>query len=288
MIKSKAALIDMLDYLSTLPKNKVLDFLQSNEKVKQLLSSAIIPPVELNIDPNTGYIVAFNCRDLSSQGLATKLEGISGLTGVYIFFNPLDGVSYIGSALSPISRLRSHRSVASSVFINSKFSSPFYNYMSTQELTWENMHWALLLTDTLFEYEFSLKNPNYILNHNELDILVNFSRFFIRVKEQFMIDLIKPSANADSVRFTYNWKPVDLSVGRSKVNYEVLDAKTNELLFSSAGKIATAHFLGKTLNQFKDYLDHEKSVWISSLQCEVFIRTQGMPVSLKTGPAVQT
>ena len=94
-----------------------------------------------------------------------------------------------------------------------------------------------------------------------------------------MLDLIKPSGNADSVRFIYNWKPKDLSVDRSKTYYEVLNAETNELLFSSSGITATAHYLGKTVNQFKDYLDHEKSVWISALQCKVFIRTQGAPVT---------
>jgi hypothetical protein len=207
------------------------------------------------------------------------LEDISSSTGVYIIFNPLDGVAYVGSALSPISRLKSHKSVASSVIRNSKYASPLYNNISDQEdlnLKWENKHWALLLTDTSFEYEFSLKHPNYVLNHNELDILVKFSQFFIRVKEQLMIDLIKPSANADSVRFTYNWKAEDLTVDRSKVKYNVLDANTNELLFTSTGKIATSLFLGKTLNQFKDYLDHEKSMWCSVLQCKVFIRTQGV------------
>lgn len=93
-----------------------------------------------------------------------------------------------------------------------------------------------------------------------------------------------PSTNVDPVKLTYNWEPSNLSVDLSKVYYEVLEAKTNELLFSSAGKIAIAHFLGKTLNQVKDYLDHEKSIWVPALQCEVFIRTGGITVPLRTGP----
>ena len=100
MIKSKAALLNMLEYLSTLPDNKVLIFLKSNEKVPELLSSPTIPPVELNVDPTTGVIIAFNCRNFSSPREPSQLKGISGTSGVYIIFNPLDGVSYVGSALS--------------------------------------------------------------------------------------------------------------------------------------------------------------------------------------------
>jgi len=128
------------------------------------------------------------------------LEGFSGLSGVYMFFNPLGGESYVGSAKSPFNRLRGHRITASSVIRNSKLSSPFYNYLNTIGSSWENIHWALLQTDTLFEQEFVIQNPSYKLNSNELDILTNFSQFFIRLKEQVMIDLLKPSTNVDPVK----------------------------------------------------------------------------------------
>jgi hypothetical protein len=186
-------------------------------------------------------------RKLAASGLATKLEGFSGLSGVYMFFNPLDGESYVGSAKSPLYRLRDHRLTASSVIRKSKLSSPFYNYLSTIWSSWENIHWALLQTETLFEQEFGLQNPSYKLNSNELEILTNFSRFFVRLKEQVMKDLLKPSTNVDPVKITYNWKPLNLSVYLSKVYYEVVNAKTDELLFSSVGKIAIAHFMGPRL-----------------------------------------
>jgi hypothetical protein len=51
----------MMDYLSTLPDNKVLNFLKSDQRVKELLSSDSIPPVKINVDSKTGDIVAIFC-----------------------------------------------------------------------------------------------------------------------------------------------------------------------------------------------------------------------------------
>jgi len=53
-----------------------LNFLKSDQRVKELLSSDSIPPVKINVDSNTGDIVAIFCRKLGASGLATKRRNL--------------------------------------------------------------------------------------------------------------------------------------------------------------------------------------------------------------------
>jgi len=50
-------------------------------------------------------------------------------------------------------------------------------------------------------HDFAIKHQDYVLSVNEIDILINCTRWMTRVQEQATITELKPTVNRDNVKF---------------------------------------------------------------------------------------
>lgn len=232
MKRAVKTLEEILGKLKQLEDQSVYNWLMADSQVQLVLNGGHFT---MTINTLNGNILAGNCFKLSFGANSAKInEG-----GVYIFFNPLDGEAYVGSALSFHTRLRSHKMEGSKTkrqtdrAISAGLLVPKFNRFHTYlSLNIENMYWGVLHSSVSFVIGFSVAHPGRILTPLESYSLEKFSIFFNRLHEHVIMEAIGPSLNADSVKFSVNWELTPAQP--TDVSYTIVNAITNEIIMSCA------------------------------------------------------
>lgn len=274
---------DAIKGLSKMEDKTVYNWLMARKDI-QLLMSGQLP--ELVFNTLNGSLVASDCR----KGNKPKADNKAG---VYVLFNPEDGKSYIGSALSLLLRFTTHamyasknaRNSAEGKSIPSQAKGKLYTYLAGLVNKIYGMHWGCLWSMTPMGDVFLAENKGHQFSKEEVAALEKFTSFFIRLHEQAMITLVNPTLNTDNVKFTANWS--ESSSDSEDTTYRVVSADTGQPVAPPTSKRGLTRQTGKTYNQVSDYLDHVSSFYSDLLECDVLLRTIGNQGPFKTGP-VQT
>jgi hypothetical protein len=127
-------------------------------------------------------------------------------------------------------------------------------------------------------HEFALKHQDYVLSVNEIDILINCTRWMIRVQEQAIITVLKPTVNRDNVKFLTQWTPKNVAKP-FEANFVVTatDATTNvtRQVANSLFKGRLANQLGIGYNTLIAHLNKDTTVWSPAFGFVVSIREEG-------------
>lgn len=263
---SKMVLNDILKYLESFKDNKVLEFLMNNIKVQELMKDN--PTVYVNGIDNS--FVATHCM---SANLSFKYKDLKNKSGVYLFIHPESGMCYIGSAVSLRQRLKDYIAIVQKSIRNNTFVNEFYSNIVKLE-GFNNMVFGILLTEDNLLSKFTIDYPYYCLNLNEVDILVTFTQWLIRVQELCLINYLNLSLNKDAVKFLTQWKPKDLINYKNKRKVYVYDLNTNYLLTSSIFKKRLAILLGISYNTFIAHLNHLTPIWSPRFERLIILRTK--------------
>jgi len=141
-------------------------------------------------------------------------------------------------------------------------------------------------------HEFAIKHQDYVLSVNEIDILINCTRWIIRVQEQAIITVLKPTVNRDNVKFLTQWTPKNVAKP-FEANFVVTatDATTNvtRQVANSLFKGRLANQLGIGYNTLIAHLNNDTTVWSPAFGFVVSIREEGAKVTPRPlGPTLNT
>jgi hypothetical protein len=141
-------------------------------------------------------------------------------------------------------------------------------------------------------HEFALKHQDYVLSVNEIDILINCTRWMIRVQEQAIITVLKPTVNRDNVKFLTQWTPKNVAKP-SEANIVVT---TTDAIRNVTRQVANSLFKGRLANQLGigyntliAHLNNDTTVWSPTFGFVVSIREEGATVAPRPlGPTLNT
>jgi len=128
---------------------------------------------------------------------------------------------------------------------------------------WANLTFGVVVTEVNLLHEFAIKLQDYVLSVNEIDILINCTRWMIRVQEQAIITVLKPTVNRNNVKFLTQWTPKDVNKP-SEANIVVTstDAITNvtRQVVNSLFKGRLANQLGIGYNTLIAHLNNDTTI----------------------------
>jgi len=141
-------------------------------------------------------------------------------------------------------------------------------------------------------HEFALKHQDYVLSVNEIDILINCTRWMIRVQEQAIITVLKPTVNRDNVKFLTQWTPKNVAKP-SEANIVVT---TTDAIRNVTRQVANSLFKGRLANQLGigyntliAHLNKDTTVWSPAFGFVVSIREEGAKVTPRPlGPTLNS
>jgi hypothetical protein len=129
---------------------------------------------------------------------------------------------------------------------------------------WANITFGVVVTEVNLLHEFAIKHQDYVLSVNEIDILINCTRWMIRVQEQAIITVLKPTVNRDNVKFLTQWTPKNVAKpSEANIVVTTTDAITNvtRQVANSLFKGRLANQLGIGYNTLIAHLNNDTTVW---------------------------
>jgi len=131
-----------------------------------------------------------------------------------------------------------------------------------------------------------------VLSVNEIDILINCTRWIIRVQEQAIITVLKPTVNRDNVKFLTQWTPKNVAKP-SEANIVVT---TTDAIRNVTRQVANSLFKGRLANQLGigyntliAHLNNDTTVWSPAFGFVVSIREEGAKVTPRPlGPTLNS
>ncbi|CAJ0755110.1 3628_t:CDS:10 [Entrophospora sp. SA101] len=151
---------------------------------------------------------------------------------------------------------------------------------------------------TLSSYERAHGSMILIALSNEqeggpiLHILINCTRWIIRVQEQAIITVLKPTVNRDNVKFLTQWTPKNVAKpSEANIVVTTTDATTNvtRQVANSLFKGRLANQLGIGYNTLIAHLNNDTTVWSPTFGFVVSIREEGATVAPRPlGPTLNT
>lgn len=214
--------------------------------------------------------------DLASLDGMKKVSKYSGIGGVYLFSHKEQNDFYIGSAIDFYTRFKSHQT--NSIRPNRGGNSKFYRYLR-ENGNWSSFNWCIVKSTPNHIINFVQKNPSIILNSMELNILLYFTQFEVRIYEQALLSYYSPSLNSStSVTFGFvNWQP-ELNNNKNKVTIEIYD-QFNHLVSSFPSKRLACKELDLGLTTINRYLNKKFTVTSPKLEMDIYIVDPSKPLS---------
>ncbi|CAJ0827275.1 6357_t:CDS:10 [Entrophospora sp. SA101] len=274
MTIGRNVVLAMFKYLKG-TNSPVLDYLQSNERLQHLITK----------DPKPSLAVYNDTSQGDPQTVAHHSQSMASL------FNNPDLMPYAGSTLAFSNRIKKYRSEYSKLIRKGSRLNDFNSFVKRAG-GWANITFGVVVTEVNLLHEFAIKHQDYVLNVNEIDILINCTRWIIRVQEQAIITVLKPTVNRDNVKFLTQWTPKNVAKpSEANIVVTTTDATTNvtRQVANSLFKGRLANQLGIGYNTLIAHLNNDTTVWSPTFGFVVSIREEGATVAPRPlGPTLNT
>ncbi|CAJ0848773.1 13235_t:CDS:10, partial [Entrophospora sp. SA101] len=289
MTIGRNVVLAMFKYLKG-TNSPVLDYLQSNERLQHLITKDPKPSLAVYNDTSQGdpQTVAHH-----SQSMASLFNNpdLMPYAGVYLLMCNHLNTFYVGSTLAFSNRIKKYRSEYSKLIRKGSRLNDFNSFVKRAG-GWANITFGVVVTEVNLLHEFAIKHQDYVLNVNEIDILINCTRWIIRVQEQAIITVLKPTVNRDNVKFLTQWTPKNVAKpSEANIVVTTTDATTNvtRQVANSLFKGRLANQLGIGYNTLIAHLNNDTTVWSPTFGFVVSIREEGATVAPRPlGPTLNT